>query len=73
MTDVFMVKNSLAEFLELKEGAYYLNGHGDKMGPMDKRGANLFSDNFGGLYFDTGRKLSHTHDSLGNLVEEIKL
>ncbi len=70
MHDTFLTpQNSLAA-LSIKEGAYYINGLGDRVGPMDCRTGGLFSDNFGRLYFGCGQVAGHTHDSAANLVRE---
>ena len=57
--------------MKLEAGKYYLNGRGDKYGPMDERVPGVFLDQYGVLYHPDGRQWDHVPGSTGNLVSEV--
>ncbi len=55
----------------LKGGSYYLNGRGDRFGPMDELAHGIWIDQFQTWYAPDGRQMNHTPVSTGNLVKEV--
>jgi hypothetical protein len=57
--------------INLKGGSYYLNGRGDRLGPMDELAPGVWVDQYGTWYTPNGREMNHTHDSAGNLYKQV--
>lgn len=55
--------------MEIKNGKFYYNKRGDRLGPMDERVPGVFLDQHGRLYHPDGRQWDHAPESTGNIAE----
>jgi len=60
--------------LKLEQGKRYLNGRGDKLGPMEERASGAWFDQHGGgPYHPDGKVWNHVEGSTANIVAEKRM
>ena len=55
----------------IRDGAYYVDGHGDVKGPMHERQPGIWLDQHGALFHGNGIQWNHVPKSAGNLKAEV--